>query len=187
MRFTLLLFAFLMLSCSKRNSNYDEHVDIKKISSYGVDLAFDNYLVYSPYIKSKLNKTEDNELYSLGLETSFVLDSLIDSYILTCGGVNKDGVLVDPFVRGEVGIQLYNENETNEKLMKLISKINDYQTTKENELAFKRRINFIIKANFGNNSYFDNDKLNRTPLALLILELSIIENQIYASILESWI
>jgi hypothetical protein len=185
MRIIIMCTLLLMLGCSTKEGSSLDESDLKDLSRQAVDLNAANLYDYYPLVQKSLNGQQIEESYLHIIKAALVIDTLVSEYIYHSGGIREDRSLMNPTIKGDEVMQLNKYKETSTQLKEILQKTKKGNRLEGKELALVNSFEYILQFNFLSDSpYFDEDKISTTPISILILEMSIVENQLYALLLK---
>ncbi len=146
-------------------------------------ISSDILLLYNhnnPRLES-IAKNNCNSDCQLVLGFAMKLRETSEEMMIQSGGVNKNGKFIDPYREGDVVLEIFNENNLHKSATDLVFQLNQKDSLSSNITKIKNVINFTFTQNEG---IMAKDKAEKLPISIVCLELLILENLIYAHLIE---
>jgi hypothetical protein len=171
-------------SCSQNDGKYLSESDIQDLGRYALGSDNINADLYQYIVDKRVNgqKEKDSLLINDIIEITNILDTLADGYLSLSSGRVENGVSTGALNHGSAGYRLYNKVIDKERLRELLSNLEKYSD--ESNKKKIDRLKYVINYHFLNeNAYFNKEKLEERPYAILSFEVSFIQNGIYVLLL----
>ena len=155
----------------------------KKKDSLSDSISGDVLLLYS-HNNTRLQEISDQNcgsdcqlLYAFAQEIRETIDDLMTQ----CGGVNEYGEFLNPYRKGDIALLILERNAIHQSASNLVDQLDKRDALPSNIQKIKNIINFTFIDQEGSMNL---SKVKQEPLLFICLEMLILENLVYAQLIE---